>query len=195
MSATPKLSILICSVNNRVNNFLQNIYKQINDQYLKDVEVLCIIDNRTQTIWEKRNNLIGMAKWEYITFVDDDDKISTSYIKVLLEWIETGKDVICFDAEISINGWIYKKVDYDINNAHTFKNDIYYRLPNHLMCWKREIANKVKYEDISFWEDTKWANDMIQLVHSQHKIRNTLYYYDYNDWTSESIKRRDMEGY
>ena len=155
-----------------------------------DVEVLTLIDNKTMSIWEKRNWLLDMAKWEYVVFVDDDDKISTSYIHELLNGIESGKDVICFDANISINWWPYKLVDYDINNAHTFKDDIYYRLPNHLMCWKSELAKQVKYDDISFWEDTKWANDMIWLLHSQHKIHKVLYYYDYNETTSESIKRK-----
>jgi hypothetical protein len=186
----PRLSILICSVNNRVDNFLQNIIRQIDSQMADEVEVITLVDNKSMSIWEKRNNLISMAKWDYVVFVDDDDKISTDYIHELLKWIESWKDVICFDAMISINWDKYKLVDYDINNAHTFRDDIYYRLPNHLMCWKSELAKQVKYEDISFWEDTKRANDMIWLVHCQHKIHKVLYYYDYNDSTSESIKHK-----
>jgi len=164
---------------------------QIDRQMEDNVEILTIVDNKCMSIGEKRNWLLSMAKWDYVSFVDDDDRINSSYIKSLLEGIESGKDVICFDANISINGWAYKKVDYNINNNHWFVDDIYYRLPNHLMCWKAELAKSVKYDDISFGEDTNWANDMIWLVNSQHKINKVLYYYDYNDQTSESIKRRD----
>lgn len=156
-----------------------------------DVEVLTLVDNKSMSIWEKRNWLVAMAKWEYLVFVDDDDKISTDYIHELLKWIESNKDVICFNANISVNWQPHKLVDYDINNAHTFRDDIYWRLPNHLMCWRSKLAKQVLYEDISFWEDTRWANDMIGLVHSQHKIRKVLYYYDYNEQTSESIKRKN----
>lgn len=173
-----------------MSGFLQQIIGQIDSQITDDIEVLTLIDNKTMSIWEKRNWLLSMAKWEYITFVDDDDKISTDYIYELLKWIESRKDVICFNANISINWEPYKLVDYDINNPHTLKDGVYLRLPNHLMCWRTELAKQIKYEDISFWEDTKRANNMIWLVHNQHKIRKVLYYYDYNEQTSESIKRK-----
>lgn len=166
---------------------LNNILWQVDSQMADDVEVITLVDNKFMSIGEKRNHLLSMAHWDYVVFVDDDDRISTDYIHELLKWIESNKDVICFYAHISINWWEYHLVDYDINNAHNEKNWIYYRLPNHLMCWKSYIAKQIKYEDISFWEDTKWANDAIWLIHNQHKIHKVLYYYDYNDKTSESI--------
>lgn len=183
-----KLSILMCSTNTRVNNFLQAIYQQINEQLVESVEVITIIDNKTQTIWEKRNNLISMAKGEYIVFVDDDDKISDDYISSLLVWIESWKDVVCFDAAISINWADYVPVKYSMyyNNANS--NKVYYRKPNHLMCWKKDIATKIKYEDISYGEDTNRANAMLENISSEYLIDKCLYYYDYNDNTSESLQ-------
>jgi glycosyltransferase involved in cell wall biosynthesis len=183
-----KLSILICSVNTRIDNFLQEIYKQINWQIKDDVEVLCIIDNKSMTIGRKRNLLIDMAKWDYVVFVDDDDRISHDYIDRLLEWIESWMDVICFDAKISINGWEYKRVQYSRNHVNWENEHYYTRQPNNLMCWKRDIANKVKYENISYWEDTARAKEMISKITSEHRIDEVLYYYEFNEQTSESIK-------
>lgn len=189
-----KLSILICSVNNRVDNFLQNIYKQVNEQLVDEVEVLTIIDNRTMSIWEKRNRLIGMAKWDYIAFVDDDDKIEWNYVRSLLEWIKSWADVICFNAKISINGWQYKLVRYWKDLEHWVNMDCYTRKPNHLMCWKRSIAKTVKYKNISFLEDTIRAKRMYKKISSERYLDRTLYYYDYNEDTSESVKRRDQHN-
>lgn len=183
-----KLSILICSTNTRADNFLQSIYKQVNPQLTDKVEVLTIIDNKTQTIWEKRNWLISMAKWQYVVFVDDDDRISDDYVEQLLLGIENDTDVVCFDAEISINWGKGMPVLYSMYNNNANWHNIYYRKPNHLMCWKTDIAKKVQYEDISYWEDTNRANAMLENINSEYIIKKTLYYYDYNDNTSESLQ-------
>lgn len=185
-----KLSILICSTNTRAVTFLPKIYEQVNAQLIwKDnVEILTIIDNKTMTIGEKRNRLIDMARWEYVVFVDDDDRISDDYISQLLLATESNTDVICFKADISINWWNYIPVLYSMYNMNANWNNIYYRKPNHLMCWKKDIANKIKYEDISYGEDTNRANAMLENISSEYIIDKILYYYDYNDSTSESLQ-------
>lgn len=189
----PKLSILICSVTNRVDNFLSYMMKQIMSQLPQnnEVEVLCIVDNRIMSIGEKRNRLIDMARGEYVVFVDDDDRINYDYIEKLLEWIKSWCDVICFNANITVNGWLPKLVKYSKELEHWGDANAYYRKPNHLMCWKSSIAKTVKYEDISFGEDTLWGESMAKYITTEYLIDKVLYYYFYNEKTSESIKRKD----
>lgn len=187
-----KLSILICSVNNRVGNFLSDLFEQINSQCVgKDVEVLWLIDNKVMTVGEKRNKLIEMATGEYITFVDDDDKIAIDYVdKLLLSINDKPSDVICFKAKISINGWVYQDVLYSKEYENETKVGVFYRKPNHLMCWKSSIAKHIKYHSINCGEDTDWANRIHKNIKTETLIDDFLYYYDFNDATSETQRKQ-----
>lgn len=185
-----KLSILICSINTRTENFLPNIYRQLNPQLTNEVEVLTIVDNKTMSIWEKRNRLLQMARWEYVVFIDDDDRISRNYVSELLKWIKSWKDVICFNVIIWINRWSIKLVQYSRNLPEWETDSSYTRYPNHIMCWKASIAKKIKYKSISYEEDSDRSKRALSKIKNEHHIDQVLYFYEYNEWTSESVKHK-----
>jgi len=182
---TTKLSILICTLsdrNEKLGTLLEALNKQSED---KPVEILYVGDNRTIGVGKKRNDLLRMARGEYISFIDDDDRISDDYIDQILSKIKLGTDCVVFDVEISENGSPYKKVVYDINLDRDLNYpDHYERLPNHLMAVKRDIALKAMFPEIQFAEDAEYAKRLKQLLNSQSRISKTLYYYDFNDKTS-----------
>src|SRR5688572_23555139 len=81
------LSILVCSVHTRYDNFLLKIEKQLFDQYkaLSEpdqhrVEIVVLTDNKMMMLGHKRNVMVELAQGKYIVFVDDDDRISDDYI-------------------------------------------------------------------------------------------------------------------
>lgn len=199
-----KLSILICSIPSR-REFLQKMVKSLVDQYSftdnittkenkfsltkissKDVEIVICIDNKQMTVGAKRNLLMDESVSEYFVFVDDDDRITDDYIISLLAGIRDNKDVILFDVACSINGRKAKKVVYDANYT-TDRNltNQYLRIPNHIMCWKRDIVTE-RFPDISMGEDVGWARKMKPHIKSQSRITKILYYYDFNHRTTET---------
>ena len=187
-----KLSILTCSTHNRTQNgFLERIYKQLNKQAeWKPVELLGLIDNKLMTIGEKKNRLKAMAKWEYIAYVDDDDEISEDYIDELLKAIEYGTDVICFGMlYIEDNKeWIPVKLSKDYEHTQATAEQPYFtRQPHHIMCWKKEVAMKEDFENISFFEDTKWAEVMQKHIKTEYQIDKVLYKYLFNNQTTECL--------
>ena len=101
-----KVSILICSVNDR---FL-NLYKLTNklDEQIGDrknlVEYRYLGDGRSVTIGEKREDLKKLAKGDYIFFIDDDDDISDDYVDQCLRAAEKNPDAITFECEYSNKG-------------------------------------------------------------------------------------------
>ena len=196
-----KLSILVCSTNNRYDNFLISILDQLFAQwnnlpdYLKnEVEILTLIDNKTRMLGTKRNNLIEIAQGDYVVFVDDDDRVSKDYIKQLLTGISFKADVINFNVEVSINGNEPKPCFYNAEYEADYNEaDSYHRLPNHIMCVKRSLALQVMYKDIPKGEDSDYSKRLKPLINTQYNIGATLYYYDYSDVTTETqqkIKRR-----
>jgi len=176
---TPSLSVLICSLPNRLKNLASITGK------IKGCEVIYLGDNKYMTVGEKRNWLLRIAHGKYVTFVDDDDFISDDYVKEIVEATKSDADVIVFDVACSVNGGKFKPVIYDIAYKRD-KNltDRYLRRPNHLMAVKREIALKTGFPEKSFGEDSEYSLRL--KLKTQHRIDKTLYYYVFSNKTSET---------
>jgi glycosyltransferase involved in cell wall biosynthesis len=196
-----RLSILVCSTQNRYNNFLLKILDQLFSQCAalplhlwSEVEVITVIDNKTRMLGTKRNDLLNMAQGDYVVFVDDDDRVSDDYVQELLDAVTVGADVITFEVEVSLNGNEPKPCYYDMRYKSDYNlPDSYHRLPNHIMAVKRELALATKYQDILKGEDADYSKRLAPLLKTQHIIEKVLYYYDYSDVTTETqqkLKRR-----
>jgi glycosyltransferase involved in cell wall biosynthesis len=152
-----------------------------------DVEILILLDNKRIMLGTKRNHLLNMAQGEYVAFVDDDDILEPDYLKCLLEATETNCDVITFKVSVTLNGGkpkicIYSKEyesDYDLL-------DSYHRLPNHIMCVKKDLAMAVKYRPIIYGEDSDYSRRLKAHLKTEHPINKTLYHYVYNSATTET---------
>ncbi|KKM04465.1 hypothetical protein LCGC14_1763950 [marine sediment metagenome] len=104
-------SILICAIPERFHTAQGLLHSLLETQSVArrpDVELLYFLDNRRRTVGAKRNDLLQMAKGEYLSFIDDDDEVATDYVdRVLGMIIKTRRaaqvdpynslaDVICF---------------------------------------------------------------------------------------------------
>lgn len=183
MANDKKLSILICTLAERIVKFnrLKEILLPQIEKFKNDVEVIIACDNRDNSIGHKRNYLVSEANGEYITFIDDDDTVSDNYIELLLYKIKLAPDVIVFDAFRYSNGTRDRLVKYgiefkhDSNTSHT-----YYRIPNHLMCVKTELAKRVPFKQVNFGEDSDYAKRLLPLLKTQERINEILYSYLFN---------------
>jgi hypothetical protein len=185
------LTILVCSTVGRSEDFYPAIMQQLKMQTanLKNVEVLCLTDNKIMSIGRKRNLLVQIALGKYVVFVDDDDLLSHDYVSSMLSKIQEDSDVIVFRVMYR-NGTLEKPVIYDFDLPEDSDGgDVFYRIPNHLMCFKKEVAQKVSYEDISYGEDALWAKAIRPYIKTQSKIDKVLYTYKDNPVTSESRTR------
>lgn len=194
------LSILVCSVTNRFNTFLPNIMNKLNSQAenFEDVEVICLMDNKKMMLGDKRNQMVNLACGKYVVFIDDDDDISDDYIEQLYLAIDSGADIINFTVNVSLNGGEYKPCYYnkdyekdynkEIQNDNGIEIESYHRLPNHIMCVKRELALSTKYPSILRGEDASYSKELKPKLQSQFNIDKVLYYYNFNQATTETQK-------
>jgi len=181
------LSILICSLLERRNSFLNdlldNLERQVGDR--KNVEIIVLSDNARRKIGGKRNDAISIARGEYICFIDDDDKISEDYVDLILKEIKEWKpDVVVFDAIITNNGQNPKLVKYGREFDHCEKEEAYYRRPNHLMVHRKSNI-KEYFMDVKTGEDDEWASRMLDRIVTQQRIEKVLYFYDYRTTTKK----------
>lgn len=188
------LSILVPSVSTRRKTFLPKaldmLYSQLeglSEEDQKKVEILFLVDNKKMMLGNKRNNMISLAQGKYIQFVDDDDRISDDFIKVLLDATESDADCIVFQAEVTINDQEPKRCYYSKDNRHDFNRDnAFYRIPNHICCVKKEISQKSSFPNIMYGEDSGYSKVLLPHLKTEYKIDRVLYYYDYNIETSET---------
>jgi ubiquinone/menaquinone biosynthesis C-methylase UbiE len=188
-NTSTQLSILICSLLERNNTFLSKLLDNINQQIEnKPVEVLILSDNANRPVGTKRNNLLKLAKGKYVSFIDDDDRITDDYVdSILNEIYEWKSDVIVFDAEITFDGYNPKLVKYGREYDYCEKPEAYYRHPNHLMVHKKENITEY-FKDIKTGEDDEWALRMLPRIVTQSRINKILYYYDFNTSTKKYFK-------
>lgn len=185
------LSILICSVTNRLESLgklIECIEGQIKDR--NDVEILVSIDNKKRTVGEKRNDLLAQSQGKYTAFIDDDDMIEKDYVEQIINKIHEEKtDVICFDAVRYVEGVKDKQVKYGKQYRKDGEDETYYyRIPNHLMAFRRDVAVTTPYQLISFGEDAKWAQDVFRKTETQATIDKVLYHYYFSPSKTETQK-------
>lgn len=176
-----KLSILVCSIEKR-KNFLDRLTSIIQPQLDNHLEAECVIvtDKGTMPIGRKRNILIKEASGEYIAFVDDDDIVSNDYVERILSALHSSPDVVVFDVFRFDNGNEDRIVKYGIEYAKDYHDKkAYYRLPNHLMCVKKSIAEQVPFKALNFGEDSDYAIRLKPLLKTQERINEILYQYLY----------------
>lgn len=190
-----KLSILISSIPERreqAYKLFDKLQHQIMDRY-KTVEILMLVDNCERSIGAKRNALLKIANGDYITYVDDDDDITDSFMIECLKAIETEADLIVFKHEAWINGKKYIiEVDKDNPNEQISDREIVKRKPLHSNLWKRELVKDIPFPDIMYGEDYQWAGEALKKINTQHKIDKVLHIYKYEARDTQAEKKNIM---
>ncbi|MFY0655009.1 MAG: glycosyltransferase family 2 protein [Cyclobacteriaceae bacterium] len=189
-----KLTILIPTLYSRIDK-LKKLIMELNYQIQsKPVQLLWIGDNKSMTTGEKRNLLLDNAKGEWICFIDDDDRISSNYINILLKSISDNPDkkVITFQGEQTTDGKRDLDFKYSVRYGRNLKiKDINGKrwkvmLPDHLCVWKKESITK-RFEHKNLAEDHSWARAMETTYEAKDEVNlnDYLYFYDYNRETTE----------
>lgn len=184
----PLLSILICTLPKREYMFRELVVflsSQVIDFDEGAIEIL-FDDSEVDSIGEKRNRLMGRAKGKWLCAIDDDDKVSSNYIKLLLEATESDCDCASLKGEITIDGGIPEIFEHSIKYNEWKTNpkgsDIRHeRFPNHLNLVKASIAKQFQFPEKNFSEDFDWSTELHNsgLLRIEHYIPDVIYFYNF----------------
>ncbi len=192
-----KLSILIPTTSDRELYFadvMTELCRQVRvlsewygRDYWQDVEILKDTRPQSVSIGTKRNSLVSQATGEWFAFVDSDDMVSHTYLRVLLSNIGTIRShVNCFSLKgiMTTDGNNPEIFEHSVKYSEwrTTTNEVKYeRFINHLNCVRTEVARQFKFPEISMGEDHNWSKQLQAsgLFKSEGEINEVLYYYKY----------------
>jgi glycosyltransferase involved in cell wall biosynthesis len=191
------LSVLIPTVPSRIRSFYPNLLDSLLLQVESlDVEVLGLFDNKKRTTGMKRNDLLHMARGDYIVFIDDDDRIADNYLQRVIDTITDNPnvDVITYGMEMRRNGGALVVSDWDLKLRSQWierrpganPKYIFHSYPIHVLPWRRELVLDIRFPDRSHGEENPWALEATIRAVSSHHIDEVLYFYDKDTKTSES---------
>ena len=180
-----RLSILIPSLPDRDSqNYLRRLVNILQPQINhRSNEVELVINNEPRNIptGTKRNMLIDKSTGEYFCMIDCDDLVPIYYVDEMLQAISSNPDVVTFKGYMTTGGLNRVNFIIKLGEKYEERQGMYFRWPNHLCAFRKELVHHVKFEPIWQQEDYKWSkriNDM-KLLKSEIHINKDLYHYDF----------------
>lgn len=187
-----KLSILIPSIPSRFAR-LKLLWEVLTPMVEGlPVEILVFMDNKKRSVGLKRDALVQMAKGQYLSFVDDDDRIYSNYVTEMLGAIKKGPDVVSIQQHATINDGNKFLVSYGLNNENQEArkvNGVWVdvdRKPFHTCAWKTEIAKRHHFPDASYGEDWHWCERVLKDVRTETVLTAPIMCYHWNEDVTEA---------
>jgi hypothetical protein len=189
MITLPTLSILTPAIPERllqVAQLRQSIELQQSAHPPGSVEWLVWCDTRgARTVGEKRDDLVRLARGEYLAFVDDDDDISDDYIRWLLAAAQSKPDVITFRQSVTYCGQ-FGEVVFGLGNANDpfTPNATTKRAPWHVCAFRSEIAKRHHFPHTNYGEDWAWASHVGADCRNAVHVDRVLHHYIHDPLTT-----------
>lgn len=146
------------------------------------VDFLLCLDDKKNTIGEKRNALLSAATTPYVAFFDSDDLPSGCYIEEVMKGIDGNYDCCSLVGEITTDGASPKIFRHFLGcEKYDEIEGQYVRYPNHLNTIRTEIAKQFKFPANNFGEDFDWATELHKsgLLKTCYPIEKIIYHYQY----------------
>jgi len=177
----PKLSILIPTLQSRKESFDSLCAFLLKQPLSSEVEILSDVDDGELSVGEKRNRLLQRATGDFVVFVDDDDKVSDTYVPDVVGVLRLDLDCVGFFGQVFFKGEFAGRMIHSVLcQSWTEEPGNYYRPPNHLNPIRRDIALTVPFQHIRFSEDHFWSLGLVESGLLKHEVflgHKPMYFY------------------
>jgi hypothetical protein len=183
----PLLSILTPAIPERLPK-LQRLAGQLEPQlrqFPHSVEWLSFVDPRgCRTIGEKRDDLVQLARGQFVAFVDDDDFVAEHYVASLVQALSVivadsePVDVVTFRQEAIWCG-LRSEVRFNLRAGNEAFNPggVTQRAAWHVCAWRSTLAKRFHFEASNYGEDWSWARHLNLDARSERHIPDILHTY------------------
>lgn len=159
-------------------SLLASIHEKMAGQDLR-YEIVVEYDGKEQTIGKKRNKLVQRARGKYIAFIDDDDEITSAYVRDLGATIRGGYSVMKLRGRIRDKTFIHD-LRVSVHDPLAV-GQVFQRPPNHLNPMLRDVASCLHFAEVNFMEDFHWSYRLasLGLLHTQYESGDEEPHYIY----------------
>ena len=214
-----KISVVVPVYN--VEKYLEQCLNSIINQTFKDIEIICIndgskdnslkiieefaakdkririINKENEGISAARNQGMGLAQGEYISFIDSDDWIEENYLEALYTAAKKYDSDIACSSIIRVTGKrhrkkiIYKKEEFTTESDK--KNELT-KVPINSYVWNKIykrvslLKSGVKFPVGRVYEDVVWCIKAIYYLNGVVTVPDAVYYYRKNPTSIMSTK-------
>jgi hypothetical protein len=190
------LSILIPCIPSRFDKAQKLIKKLEKIIGNKKIEIICLIDNKTKTIGEKRDNLVQISNGRYFMFLDDDDdllNLDEVYERTFLD-----VDVITSKSECRNSNGSKFIVTHHLGSKIEHNNDGQgnyldcNRPPFHINAWNKKYK-KYHFPYVNYAEDWGWLKQFIDEAKEESFIDKIVYKYNFDPLITEASTESNSE--
>ena len=192
----PRLSILIPTIPSRQNMSMMLFDKVIKHLPFDDVEILVLLDNKTKSIGEKRENLVQSCTGKYFMFLDDDDDFEN--LEDVYHATFSNVDVITFKSLCRNTDKTQYIVTHRLGNEveHNCDGEGRYldcnRPPFHNCAWNSKYK-KFHFPFVNYAEDWGWLKQFVYDAKTEWHIDKTVYKYNFDSNVSEASTETNSE--
>jgi hypothetical protein len=188
MSTRPKLSILTPAIPERAAQLAALLAKIDAHRAGReaDVEHIALIDSRgARSVGTKRDELVRLARGEYLAFVDDDDDVEPGYVEHLLAAIAKGPDCVTFLQRAIWNGH-ESTVSFRLGavNGPFTPGGTTQRNAWHVCAFRANLAKRHHFPDTNYGEDWAWARHVSADAQTEVHIPLILHTYRHDQATT-----------
>jgi hypothetical protein len=141
------------------------------------------------SIGRKREELVKRATGKYLCFLDDDESIAPNYVETLVRLCQEDKDVITFRNISKLdNFWMVVDLGLANENEQATHDRMINRRPWHICPVRSDYAKLHTFEDISYGEDWKWFEQVLNHCRTEAKTDAVIHQYNHSSKHSEADK-------
>lgn len=219
----PLISIIVpvynseSTLNRCVDSILNQIFYDwelllIDDGSIDESGKICdqyaVIDSRIKAFHKEnggvssaRNLGLDYAKGEWITFCDSDDFVYSNWLKIYVDNISDGIDLICQEFECNKAIKQNDKKIFGINYKGCVQNGVSLLYENDILgylwvkLFKRSVIefHKLRFDThFNYWEDQEFCFRYFSYIKNIVCTKDVGYYYHYPEWDSKYLKKNNM---
>jgi hypothetical protein len=179
---------------------LQSLIKSIHElrqRVCPDLRIAIAIgfDNREVTIGAKRQSMLQAAQGKYVSFIDDDDRVSAHYFEDAAACIAGNFDCMRLRGEIVGYTWTFTHSTANKLTDFMANETTFLRPPNHLNVMKADIAKTTQFCDATSGEDLDWAIKLARtgFLRTEYQSDEGRIHYTY-DLGDRTLSKWTLEG-
>lgn len=175
------LSILIATMPQRatmLNKLLDHLWTQVL-RHPRKVEII-VDDDEKSTTGAKRQRLLGRARGEFVSSIDDDDWVSDRYVDNILEAINKVPTADCVEFHVEM---IEDRTRHKAHCSTKYTewstiNGVFARCPNHISPVRRTLALRAGFPDKTIKEDFDYSMRLRPLLKTEAPMGpEPMYFY------------------